>query len=267
MTDNLNVGVVGGTGQLGSAIATAWLSSGEVAPQDLWISNRSGTAAGFEAWPSVNVTASNQDLADHCDVILLSVPPALAGTIGVSAPGKLVISVMAGICLQTLGDLTGSRKTVRAMSSPAARWRLAYSPWVAVPGLEPRDRTIVEMLFATCGSTDEVSDEHQIEVFTAITGPVPGFAAYFADCMVQYAVAGGVDPKIASKAVKQLLLASGEVMSDSQLPPAAYVQEMIDYGGTTAAGLLKLQDLGVDRLIAEGLDSCVERVRTIAGAD
>ena len=96
MADNLRMGVVGGTGQLGSAIATAWLASGEVAPEDLWISNRTGTATGFEHWPSVNCTASNQELADHCDVILLSVPPAHASSIGLSAPDKLVISIMAG---------------------------------------------------------------------------------------------------------------------------------------------------------------------------
>ncbi len=267
MSDDLKVGVVGGTGQLGSAIATAWLSSGVVAPQDLWISNRSGAAVGFEAWPKVNFTASNQNLADKCDVILLSVPPALIGSLKLSAPGKLVISVMAGVSLSSISTLSSSRKAVRAMSSPAARWRLAYSPWVPAPGLDQQDLTAVQTLLAACGSSDEVSDEGQIEVFTALTGPVPGFAAFFADCLVQYAIAGGVDPAVASKAVKQLFLASSEIMTDSPSPPAAYVKEMIDYAGTTAAGLLKLQDLGVERLISEGLDACVERVRTIAGPD
>lgn len=130
MTGEIKVGIIGGTGQLGSAIATAWLESGCVEPRQLWISNRSGTAAGFESWPEITFTASNQLLADGCDVILLSVPPALVDTVRISAPGKLILSVMAGVSRERLKALTGSEKVVRAMSSPAAGKQLAYSPGV-----------------------------------------------------------------------------------------------------------------------------------------
>lgn len=267
MPEEFRAGIIGGTGQLGSAIATGWLESGYVAQENLWISNRSGTASGFDAWPKVNFTASNQELADNCDVILLSVPPDLTGTINIAAPDKLVVSVMAGVPLKALTSLTGSKNVVRAMSSPAARQCLAYSPWYAAPGLEPQDLAAVQTLLSACGDADQVFEESQIEVFTAITGPVPGFAAFFADCMAQYAIAKGVEPDLAVRAVKQLFLASGRIMSEDALAPGAHVKEMIDYAGTTAAGLLKLKELGVDRLIAEGLEASTERVRTIAEPD
>jgi len=258
------IGIVGGTGQLGSAIAQGWLSGSTVRQEDLWISNRSGKSFGFDAWPGVTFTASNRELADACDVIVFSVPPALADTIAIAAPGKFVISVMAGVSLDTITRLTGTTRAVRAMSSPAAALRLAYSPWFASPGLSLNDRDIVQTLLSACGSADEVHDEKQIDVFTAITGPVPGFAAYFADCMVQYALANGVGPDVAVRAVKQLFLASGEIMSRDSIAPDARVKEMVDYAGTTAAGLVKLQELGVGRLIAEGLDASSARARTIA---
>ncbi|WP_305984382.1 pyrroline-5-carboxylate reductase [Roseibium sp. MMSF_3544] len=267
MSGNLKIGIIGGTGQLGSAIATGWLEAGCVAPDDLWISNRSGTASGFDAWPEVNFTASNQELADVCDVILLSVPPALIGTIGIVAPDKLVISVMAGVSREQIMQLTGSSRAVRAMSSPAARYRQAYSPWFDERTLNKADRDTVCALLSAIGASDELPDESQIEVFTVVTGPVPGFAAFFADCMVQFAVANNVDPDVAVRAAKQLMTSSASLMSSQNLPPSAYVKEMIDYGGTTTAGLVKLQELGVAGLFGEGLKASLERVRAIAPDD
>jgi pyrroline-5-carboxylate reductase len=267
MTGDIKVGIIGGTGQLGSAIATGWLESGCVSADRLWISNRTGTAAGFDAWPDITFTANNQLLADACDVILLSVPPALVDTVRISAPGKLILSVMAGVSRARLKALTGSARVVRAMSSPAAGKQLAYSPWCAASSLTHEDRDIVQMLLSAFGQSDEVQDERQIEVFTAITGPVPGFAAFFADCIVDYACKNGVERPIAERAARQLILSAGQIMADDTRSPAEHVQEMVDYAGTTAAGLIKLKELGVSELIGEGLEASTERVRTIAGPD
>jgi len=261
------LGLIGGTGQLGSAMATAWLESGCLAPDGFWISNRSGAGTGFDAWPDITFTNSNQTLADACDIVVLSVPPALLETVRISARGKLVISVMAGVSLEKLAELTGSNRIVRAMSSPAARQQLAYSPWTAASSLPGPDREAVATLLSACGLSDEVEGEHQIEAFTALTGPVPGFVAFFADSMVQYALANGIEPETAVRAVKQLFLSSGQIMSTDAAAPSERVQEMVDYAGTTAAGLIKMRELGLQRLIADGLDASTERVRTIAGED
>ncbi|WP_269583361.1 pyrroline-5-carboxylate reductase family protein [Roseibium sp. Sym1] len=267
MSLHKTVGVIGGTGQLGSAMATAWLDSGCITPGNLWIANRSGSSSGFDAWPDITFTNSNQALADACDIIILSVPPALLDTVKISARGKLIISVMAGVSLKQLAAHTGSSRLVRAMSSPAARQQLAYSPWTAESGLSGPDREAVDTLLSACGLSDAVPDEGQIEIFTALTGPVPGFAAFFADSMVQYALANGVEPDIAIRAVKQLFLASGQIMSADTVSPEDRVREMVDYAGTTAAGLIRMQELGLAGLIAEGLEASTERVRTIAGED
>lgn len=261
------VGIIGGSGQLGSAMATAWLESRTVAREKLWISNRSGSATTLDTWHGITVTASNQSLAEACDVVFLSVPPALLASARISAPDKLVVSVMAGVSIDRLKDLTGAGRVVRAMCSPAARLQLAYSPWVAAPAVSAQDRATVTTLLGACGRTDEVQGEDQIEIFTAITGPVPGFVALFADCVARYAVKKGIAPEIADRAVKQLFLASGRILADGKDTPAAHVREMIDYAGTTAAGLVKLQEKDLADLIEYGLEASVERGRTIAGAN
>uniref|UniRef100_A0A2A3JZC1 Pyrroline-5-carboxylate reductase dimerisation domain-containing protein n=1 Tax=Alloyangia mangrovi TaxID=1779329 RepID=A0A2A3JZC1_9RHOB len=120
-------------------------------------------------------------------------------------------------------------------------------------------------LLGACGSTAEVPNEAQVEVFTALTGPVPGFVAQFAATMIDYAERRGVAPEVAHMAMRQLFLASGQMLAGDALAPDGHVQEMIDYAGTTAAGLLAMQAAGLQDVVDAGLDAAVARTRAIAG--
>ncbi|MGB3279782.1 MAG: pyrroline-5-carboxylate reductase dimerization domain-containing protein, partial [Pseudorhodobacter sp.] len=45
--------------------------------------------------------------------------------------------------------------------------------------------------------------------------------------------------------------------------PADHVAQMVDYAGTTAAGLRAMQKAGLSALIGQGLDASVEATRKI----
>ncbi|MGB3313821.1 MAG: pyrroline-5-carboxylate reductase dimerization domain-containing protein [Albidovulum sp.] len=257
------LGIVGGNGQLGSAIARGLLAAGAIAPEALWISARSGRAEALADWPGITVTRDNLALADACDTVLLSVPPAGFGQVGIHAPDRLVVSVMAGITRDRIAAETGAARIVRAMSSPAAAERLAYSPWIASTAVPDADRETVRALFAAVGQTDELTDEAQLDHFTAMTGPVPGFVALYADCMIRFAVAEGIAPEIAERAIRQLFLSGGHMLGQGAPSPADEVQAMVDYAGTTAAGLVAMEQAGIAGVIAEGLSAAVARAREI----
>lgn len=257
-----SIGIIGGSGMLGRAMARALLRGGWPAAR-LWIANRSGSRVGFEDWPGLTVTSDNQSLADACDLVVLSVPPALAGDLGIHAPARLVVSVMAGVSVARIGALTGAQRIIRAMSSPAAELGLAYSPWFAMPEVTPEDQARATAFFAACGLTDQVETEAQVEFFTAMTGPVPGFVAYFAECMADHAVAQGVDAAVADRAVRQLFLAAGRMLAEGAGKPGDHVQAMVDYDGTTAAGLRVMRASGIAAGIADGLDAAIAKTRSI----
>ena len=213
-------------------------------------------------WESVRATPDAQALVAECDVILLAVPPAEAGNLEIATGDRLVISVMAGVTLDRLAEITRGTKTVRAMSSPAAAQRLAYSPWMA-RDLADNDAATVTKLLGACGLTDRVASEDMIDRFTAITGPVPGFVAAFADAVVDHATRSGIPAEIATRAVRQLFLASGTVMSLDDKDPRAHVDEMIAYDGTTAAGLRELSTGPLAEAVHAGLDAAYQRAKTI----
>ena len=259
MTTAHHIGIVGGTGQLGGAIARALLRSQSVAPEQLWISSRTSNNTQFEGESRVRFTTHNQELVDACQIVIVSVPPRLFSTVDIFAEDRMVISVMAGISIAQIKQLTRTKRVVRAMSNPAADVGLAYSPWCASADLTDKDRQSTHQLFETCGLSDEVQDEELIGRFTAISGPVPGFVAYYADCMVEYAVKNGIEPVIADRAVRQLFLASGVVMSTSDVSPGEHVRDMINYEGTTAAGLDAMKNSSLAESIEQGLEAAYQR--------
>lgn len=256
-----SIGIIGGSGMLGAAISSALLEQGLGRFSTLWISNTKGHSADFGHHENVRVTGDNCALVEACDVIILSIPPERLNTIACDAKDKLLISVMAGTTLNTLAQCTQADRIVRAMTNPAAKLGLAYSPWVASSSVTEKDRDIVGEIFEILGQTDELTCESQLDHFTAMTGPTPGFVAYFAQCMVAYATDNGIAPDIADRAIRQLFLASATMMAKGDPTPADHVREMIDYAGTTAAGLNSMLSSQLSKSVNEGLSAATKKAQ------
>lgn len=263
MTTTPSIGIVGGSGALGGAIARGLLRAKFITAEQLWISNRSGDTAGFEERLGIRFTKCNQELVDACQIVIVSVPPHLASSVNINAENRLIVSLMAGVSIKQLESQTCAKRIVRAISNPAAEIGLAYSPWCASVSVTEQDRDWTRSLFEACGRTDELGEEDQINHFTAMTGAVPGFVAFFADCMVEYAVKNGIAPVIADRAMRQLFHASGVVLAQSEASAGEHVHDMIAYAGTTAAGLESMKASPIAALIEQGLKAAYHKAQRV----
>ncbi|OKP76813.1 pyrroline-5-carboxylate reductase [Ensifer adhaerens] len=246
----LRVGVIGGAGWLGGAIADAILDAGIVEPQNLSLSYRSERPDRFNRsfW-----TSDNQALADRSDVIVLSVRPADWLSLNVVAEGKLVISVMAGIRLSALVEHHRTDRVARTLPNAAAEVRKSYTPWVAAAGLQNDDRDIIRAIFDACGSQDEVHSEAEIDYLTGLTGSGPAFPALLAEAMMADAVSQELAPEIAKRAVNTLITGAGRLLEQRDDCPTDIVQTFLDYRGTTAAAIEEMRAAGFDTAVSRGL--------------
>ncbi|WP_245943867.1 pyrroline-5-carboxylate reductase family protein [Acuticoccus kandeliae] len=126
-----------GSGALGGAIARRLLSCAVLPPERLVLANRSGRAEGVPADAGVRVTTDLAAAAAMADAVLFALPPAATAGLRVPAADRLVLSVMAGVSVERLAEITGAARVIRAMSSPAAEIGLAYSPFFAAPARPP----------------------------------------------------------------------------------------------------------------------------------
>lgn len=252
----LKIGVIGGAGWLGGAIADSLLASGFITPQDLSLSYRNRRPARFEG---AHWTTDNQALADRCDIIVLSVRPQDWAGLRVDASGKLVISVMAGIRLRALCDRHGTRRAVRSLPNAAAEIRRSYTPWIGTDEISEADRAVVAAIFDACGIQDAVRTEEEIDYLTGLTGSGPAFPALLAEAMMNDAVNRGLDRHVARRAVNALFVGAGRLLELRDDCPAETVRTFLDYRGTTAAAIDEMRRAGLDTAVARGLGAAFQK--------
>lgn len=249
------VGIVGGNGWLGSAIGRAMLEAGVIEAAMLCVSSRGGSAPSFAAWPGVEIVSDNAWLAEHSDVIVMSVRPQQFPAVKLDARGKLVVSVMAGVDTRTLAERCGTDRVVRAMPNAAAEIGLSYSPWFAGSAVTAADKAFVRTMFEACGTTDEVADEAAIDYLTALSGSGPAFPGLLANAMLSHALASGLDRDVATRAVLAVVADAGRMLRRDGAGPQETVRAFLDYRGTTAAGLQAMIGHGFEQAVHAGLDA------------
>lgn len=252
MSASLRIGIIGGGGWLGGAIAGSILDSGLITPQNLSLSYRREQPRRF---PDSFWTADSQELADRSDVILLSVRPDDWHPLEVDASGKLVISVMAGIRLAALSERHRTGRVVRALPNAAAEVAKSYTPWIGASGITEDDRAVVRAIFETCGSQDEVAGEGDIDYLTGLSGSGPAFPALLAAAMMRDAVAHGLPVDVARRAVNTVMTGAGRLLERRDESPDDVVQTFLDYRGTTAAAIETMRAAGFDASVANGLSA------------
>ncbi|MET3590705.1 MULTISPECIES: pyrroline-5-carboxylate reductase dimerization domain-containing protein [Mesorhizobium] len=250
MNASFKLGIVGGAGWLGGAIADAALSADVMRPEDLALSYRSEKP---DRLPGAFWTDDNQALADRSDIIMLSVRPQDWPSLKLDAKGKLVISVMAGIRIAEIGERHGTRRVVRTLPNAAAEVGKSYTPWIASSDATGEDRAIVRAIFDACGVEDEVATERDIDYLTGLTGSGPAFPALLAEAMMRDAVAFGLSPEVARRAVNTVLTGTGRLLELNNASPADTVAAFLGYRGTTAAAIETMREAGFDEAVAKGL--------------
>ncbi len=255
----VTVGIIGGTGWIGRGIAQHLLDQSVVMPDQLWIANRSGEHLP-EQWhdSAIHYTSDHQALADACDVVILSVRPQQLPEVSFSLHSQLLVSVMAGVTIERLVDLTNATSVARAMPNAAIEIGESFTPWYS-RYLSLTHQDWLRRILTAFGQAYVCENESQLEYFTALTGSGQGVLTAIAGSMMQSAVVQGLSPELAEQAVRQLFSGIGQLMAVDELSPQARADVCLDYAGTTAAAIQGMRDNGLDKAIRAGLDAAYHK--------
>ncbi|WP_434577500.1 NAD(P)-binding domain-containing protein [Pseudomonas sp. Z5-35] len=248
---NETLGIIGGTGWLGGAIAKAVLAKALLPAGNLVISNRSGSHP--LAQQGACLVTDNQDLVDRSDVIIIAVRPEHFTRLNINATGKTVISLMAGIKAQVIVAQTSPAAVVRAMPNAAVEIGQSFTPWYCAGEVEATTRSFVQRVFECVGTAAEVQEEDFIDYLSALSGTGPAFPALLMTALANQAMAAGIPGDIAQLAAKNV------VVNSSQLLASRDAQQMIDalvaYRGVTAAALQTMTEGHFEEQVARALQA------------
>ena len=239
----MKIGIVGGSGWIGSSLGRALIETGRCAAPDLVILNRQGSVGSFYDH-AVTWATSVSDLVAQADVVVVSVRPQDWRALALDAQGKLVISVMAGVPLRVL-----PQRCLRALPNAAAELRQSYTPWFAGAGVNAQDNRDSVAILSAIGQCAAVESEFQLDLMTATVGAGPAYAALMARAMLAFLLENGVSRSIAEQATEGMICGAAPLLAGKIGQASEMVQRFIEYQGTTAAGL----NTAVARGVEDGL--------------
>jgi pyrroline-5-carboxylate reductase len=252
----LTIGIIGGTGWLGRSIATALVQTEWLDPAALILSSRSGSLSEPGILSGVRITADNQDLVRQSDMVILSVRPEDLAAVRIDMQDRLLISLVAGVCMSDLQNHVGSQRVIRAMPNAALETLQSYTPWLASERVQAADKALVQQLFETCGQADEVHSERELDYLTGLTGTGPSYPALLAKAMYNCAIAQGIAEPIARRAVAAVVVQASQLITP-QRDFEALLQTLLDYKGVSAAGINGMLAGGLEASVKSGLDAAM----------
>jgi pyrroline-5-carboxylate reductase len=248
----MQVGFIG-AGNMARALARGW------GDPVLCTDSGSGRARELASELGGEAVASNRELAERADLVILAHKPAQLAEVAWEAAGaaKAVVSVLAGTSLADLRSAYPGVPVFRVEPNTAAQ--VGRGVFVFAEADAPEDAALRERvgeLFARAGAVIDVP-ERLMEAAGAVSGVGPAYWALLVEAQVDAAVKAGLPAPLAGRLVLETMAGSAELLRAHGGDTLAMRREVASPGGTTARGLAALERGGVRAAFAAAMDDVV----------
>jgi pyrroline-5-carboxylate reductase len=267
----MKLGILG-CGKMGTAWVAGIVRSGAVKAAD--VIGVDAKAAAMEEFVQATgaATASSLKQLGVCDVVLLctkpqDVVPALRelGDAAIGSGGMLVISIAAGITLETLEGCTPEKiRVIRAMPNTPALVGEGAAAYCCGSRATREDADCAGMLLGKVGVALEVP-ERLMDAVTGLSGSGPAYVYLMIEAMADGGVRCGLPRDQALQLATQTVLGAARMVKDTGEHPARLKDMVTSPGGTTIAGLAELEERGVRSALIEAVTAATQRARELAG--
>ncbi|CAM3226114.1 pyrroline-5-carboxylate reductase [Lactiplantibacillus plajomi] len=259
----MKIGFIG-AGNMGRAIIDGWLKKRAVAASDLYV--HSAHAASYEPYAKqngLNAVASNLEVAQAADVVVLAVKPNIAlGALKEVQPaltaGKWVITMVSGLSLADYATVAPQVGILRIMPNVNVAIGAGMTALIGNDALTTEQYAAGQKLFDAIGETSEVA-EKDFSTFAALAGSSPAYVYFFIDAMARAGVKHGLSKAVATKIAAQATLGSAEMVLKSDKIPFDLIDQVSSPGGTTVAGLLAMEEAGFMTSVVKGIDATIAK--------
>jgi pyrroline-5-carboxylate reductase len=192
---------------------------------------------------------------------LTPLPPPPSPPPGLARP--LLVSVLAGVGLQRLQRSFPGWDVVRCVPNAPALVRRGLIGLSVAGSLEPAARQLAHALLSPVGRVLDLP-EAQLDAFLALTSSGPAFMAVVIEALADGGVAAGLPRAQALELAQAMAAGSLELLEQRQLHPAELKDMVASPGGTTIAGLRRLEAAGIRSALIEAVLAAYDRSRALA---
>lgn len=220
--------------------------------------------------PPVRLETSNQKVAlEGPKVIMLCVKPqimplVLAGLREVVRPETLIISIAAGISVQTLEDTFNRHSVVRVMpNTPALVGSMAAGYYLGSKATK-EDGEFTKIILSSLGVCHQVYKESLIDAITGLSGSGPAFVFVMIEAMADGGVRAGLPRKVALDLAAQTVYGAAKMVLETGRHPGELKDSVASPAGTTIEGLAALEEGGVRAAYANAVYRAAKRAEELS---
>jgi pyrroline-5-carboxylate reductase len=214
------------------------------------------------------VTADNATVAVSCDVVILAIKPqaapqVLAGLADTLSPGKLVISIMAGVTTGVIeAAVAKGVKVVRVMPNTPALVLEGASAIAAGQSAGEGELALTRHIFELVGKACRV-DERLMDAVTGLSGSGPAYVLTFIEALADAGVKNGLPRDVAAGLAAQTVFGTAKLLLETKEHPALLREKVTSPGGTTIAGLHTLETGKFRGTVMSAVDAATARSKEL----
>lgn len=235
-----------GAGQMAEALARGFINKSVASADQMCCTDP--VAARKELFQTIGITPydKNLEVVQNSDIIFLAVKPQYVAVVlkevrAALTPNQIIVSIAAGVTIQTLKDAAGDdKRVVRVMpNTPCLVGETAAAMCLGGKATDV-DAELVRRLFAAVGRIFVV-EEKLLAAVTGLSGSGPAYIFLAIEALADGGVRAGLPRDISQQLAAQTVLGSAKMVLETGKHPGALKDMVTSPAGTTIAGVHELE--------------------------
>lgn len=261
-----------GAGNMGEALIKGLLASKKITPAQILVADKvKERLAYITEHYEAKVFSKNFEVAKGADIIILAVKPndmkpALQEIGSDLNKDKLLISIAAGVTMDfILGCLPHHVSLIRVMPNTPA---LVLEGAIGIcpgQGVSKEDKDIAAQIFEAVGKIVIIENEDLMDAVTGLSGSGPAYVFLILEALSDAGVRVGLPRKTANLLAMQTVLGSSKLAMETGKHFGELKDMVTSPGGTTIAGLEKLEEGSIRAAIIKAVEAATKRSKELSG--
>ncbi len=261
--ENKKIGIIG-VGNMGGAIVVGLLKSGFVGVEDIYVSDRKENVLSEMNERGVHASDDNLLTAQQSDVIIVAVKPyhiehVLEEIKPALNPDKILISIVAGVGIDELGNMAGSTIPIfRVMPNTAIALQESLTCISANSNTAAHRHYVIE-LFDNLGKTIEIPEE-LMAAATVLSSCGIAYALRYIRAAMQGGIEIGFGAEMAQFITAQTVKGATELILQTGHHPEREIDKVTTPRGVTITGLNEMEHKGFSSSLIQGVLASYKKI-------
>ncbi len=258
-----------GCGAMARALAGGLAEAGVPAAKILGSDPFEAARDQFGDAVGATTTTDNAEVVANSDVVILAVKPgAVAGLLAALDDAicekPLWISIAAGVPLAALqAALPEGARVVRTMPNTPALVQAGATAWYPAPTVGDDETGLVEAVLNAAGWCWRAPSEDLLDAVTGLSGSGPAYVFLILEALADGGVRQGLPRDAAQELAIRTVLGSAKLALETGQHPGVLKDQVTSPGGTTIAGLERLETAGVRAALYDAVAAATQRSKDL----